>query len=47
MSGLRASVVFAAAKDRTLLVKTAATAFEKETMHKELSMRDCWFNMEP
>jgi hypothetical protein len=47
MSGLRASVVFAAAKDRTLLVKTAATAFEKETMHKALSMRDCWFNMEP
>jgi hypothetical protein len=47
MSLLRASVVFAAAKDRTLLVKTAATAFEKEILYKELSMFDCWFNREP
>ena len=47
MSLLRASVVFAAAKDRTLLVKTAATAFEKEILYKELSMFDCWLNREP
>jgi hypothetical protein len=50
MSGLPASVVFAAANDgnhRTLMVKTVASALEKATMYKELSMANCWFNMEP
>ena len=50
MSVLRANVVFAAAEHgnhRTQMELTAASGIETAKMYKELSIWNCWFNMEP
>jgi hypothetical protein len=50
MSVLRANVVLAAANHgnyRTQIQQTAASGIETAKMYKELSIWNCWFNMEP